>query len=302
MRAPTRLLASLVDTLARRVGARSSLALVPVVMLALLGGCRPMDMPAEAPADYGYGGDYGGEGGPGGYGKMAETVARDGAYDYRSDIAGVPAMAPAGSSTGTTTIDAQLEASPQPKPSPDQPAPEPGERKVVYTAAMDVSVYEIPEALAFAERLPERYDGWVHSRVDNVITLRIPAPRLREAMAEIAALGIVLGKSLIAADVTAEYTDLESRILVLEQLEEQLISLLDQATTVEVALKIRQELERVRIELELARTRMRGLAELIRFSTLTITFAQRGPLTAEIGSNDPFPWVDQLGVESTEYR
>ncbi len=269
-------------------------ALVPIVMLALC-GCYKMSAPAAAPGgsyDYYGGGSGGDEGGD------FETATREEAYDYRSDIA-----SEAPSSTGTLTIDQpQLEPSPQPQPSPDQPAPEPGERKVVYTASMDVSVYEIPEALAFAEGLPERYDGWVHSRVDNVITLRIPAPRLREAMAEIAALGIVLGKSLVAADVTAEYTDLESRILVLEQLEEQLISLLDQATTVEVALKIRQELERVRIELELARTRMRGLAELIRFSTLTITFAQRGPLTAEIGSNDPFPWVDQLGVESTEYR
>jgi hypothetical protein len=294
MPAPTRLLALLVDTLARRVGARSMRALVPIVMLAL-GGCYKMSAPAAAPGssydDYG-GGSGGDEGGD------FETATREEAYDYRSDIA-----SEAPSSTGTLTIDQpQVEPSQPPQPSPDQPAPEAGERKVVYTASMDVSVYEMPEALAFAEALPERYEGWVQSRVDNVITLRIPAARLREAMAEIATLGIVLGKSLIAADVTAEYTDLESRILVLEQLEEQLILLLDSATSVEAALKIRQELERVRIELELARARMRSLAELIRFSTLTIAFAQRGPLTAEIGSNDPFPWVDQLGVESTEYR
>ena len=85
-------------------------------------------------------------------------------------------------------------------------------------------------------------------------------------------------------------------------MEEQLVALLAQAKTVEESLKIRQELERVRIELELARARMRTLSELISFSTLTLYLVQRGPLNPEVGGNDPFPWVDELGVESTEYR
>ncbi|MFV8752472.1 DUF4349 domain-containing protein [Nannocystaceae bacterium ST9] len=224
-----------------------------------------------------------------------ESLASESEADYRKNDEAPPAPP-----TDTTT--ATGNTVPVGQPGPDQPAPESAERKVVYTASLQVAVFEVPEALAFAEALPDRYGGWVQSRYDTQITLRIPADRLREAIEELSALGMVLGKTLQATDVTAEYTDLESRLTVLEQMEEQLLLLLDQAKTVEESLKIRQELERVRIELELARARMRTLSELIGFSTLTLVLSQRGPITAEIGSNDPFPWVDQLGVEATEYQ
>ncbi len=175
-------------------------------------------------------------------------------------------------------------------------------RQVIYTASLQVAVYELDAAIELAESLPQRYGGWIDSRYDYQITLRLPAEHLFEAMAELGALGLVIGKTLRADDVTSEYTDLESRILVLEQLVEQLELLLAKAKTVEEALKIRVELDRVRIELEAARVRMRSLSELIDFSTLTLVFSARGPVDALPASNDPFPWVDDLGVETTEYR
>jgi hypothetical protein len=88
---------------------------------------------------------------------------------------------------------------------------------------------------------------------------------------------------------------------VLEHIVEQLELLLARATSVEQALQIRVELDRVRIELEAARARMRQLSELIDFSTLTLYLSERGP-DALPSSNDPFPWVDSLGTELTEYR
>lgn len=253
-------------------------------------------------AEYGYGGmtsaqapmvdeEYGGDSGYGGGGEMGKSAD----YDYMEDA--IDPAPPTDPTSGTGSVTQTV-----PEPNAEQPAPESAERKVVYTATLQLSVYELDEAMAFAEALPERYVGWVQSRYENQITIRIPAARLQEAMAELGALGIVLGKTLQAADVTAEYTDLESRLIVLTQMEEQLLALLEKAKTVEESLKIRQELERVRIELELSRARMRTLSELISFSTLTIYLSQRGPLNPETGSNDPFPWVDDLGVEATEYR
>jgi len=287
-----------VETLAARV----------ILVLALL-----VSLAACKPRDYGYGSGYGSGGmaAPAsaedyaGYevdGVVAEERQSAGRYDYKADLDTkykdeAPPMDTSVTSTGNV-----IEPAPMPEPAPEQPAPESASRKVVYTASLQVSVYELDDAMEFAEALPERYGGWVQSRYENQITLRVPADRLREAMSELAALGMVLGKTLQASDVTAEYTDLESRLIVLTQMEEQLVALLAQAKTVEESLKIRQELERVRIELELARARMRTLSELISFSTLTLYLVQRGPLNPEVGGNDPFPWVDELGVESTEYR
>jgi hypothetical protein len=174
-------------------------------------------------------------------------------------------------------------------------------RQVIYTAVMVLSVFDIDAVAELIESMPQRYGGWIESRYDYQITLRIRAGRLFEAMDQLAELGIVLDKSLLAEDVTAEYVDLESRIRVLEQIVARLEALLAKATTVEEALKIRVELDRMRLELESARVRMRALSEQIDFSTLTVMLTPRGPEQLPT-SNDPFPWVNQMGVEAVEYR
>ncbi len=190
-----------------------------------------------------------------------------------------------------------------PPDSPEQPAPPLSKvaRQVIYTAEMYVEVYATADAVATAEALPDRLGGWLHARRDDMVILRIPAEHLDEAMDLIAELGVVLARNLLAEDVTAAYTDLESRIRVLEQMQIQLQALLDRAKTVEQALQIRRALDGITLELELARTHMREMAKSIAFSTLTVYFLPRGPETLP-SSNDPFPWTDTLGVEGTEYR
>jgi hypothetical protein len=214
------------------------------------------------------------------------------------------AAAPAESATTTpkpTVADAVSPTSAEPQDPAD--APELVEaRQVIYTAVMVLSVFDIDAVAELLESMPQRYGGWIESRYDYQITLRIRAERLFEAMAQLAELGIVLDKSLLAEDVTAEYVDLESRIRVLEQIVARLEALLAKATTVEEALQIRVELDRMRIELEAARVRMRALSESIDFSTLTVVLTPRGPEQLLPSSNDPFPWVNEMGIEAVEYR
>jgi hypothetical protein len=200
----------------------------------------------------------------------------------------------------TPTTDALIIDTEQPQNPADVPELI-DQRQVIYTAVMVLSVFDIDAVAETLEDMPKRYGGWIESRYDYQITLRIRAERLFEAMDQLAELGIVLDKSLLAEDVTAEYIDLESRIRVLEQIVARLEALLAKATTVEEALKIRVELDRMRIELEAARVRMRALSEQIDFSTLTVVLTPRGPEPLP-SSNDPFPWVNQMGVEATEYR
>lgn len=176
------------------------------------------------------------------------------------------------------------------------------DRQVIYTAALHLSVYDLDETAALVESLPGRYGGWVEARNDYQITIRVAAEHLFDAIAVLSERGVVLDRALLAQDVTAEYTDLESRIRVLEELVAHLEALLKQAKTVELALEIRVALDAARLELEAARAQMRQLAEAIDFSTLTVVLSQRGPGEPLPTSNDPFPWVDGLGVEITEYR
>jgi len=295
-------------------------ALTRVLLLGLLFviGCKAPQYGAAAPMDpsYNYEGAPGGGGGYGGdYGGMVDE-------EYRMD--GVVATG----STGTMDVrreyaaDRQSEAEAPPAPPMAQPEPAPtpvitptdlpkqtevpkqasNKRQVIYTATMQVSVYDVEHSIAQAEALPDRFGGWLHQRMDNQLVLRIPAEHLDEAIDIIGELGVVDYRLLSALDVTAEYTDLESRIRVLGEMHAQLSKLLAQAKTVEQALEIRKALDEITMELELAKARMRELSKSIAFSTLIVQFVARGPDVALPSSNDPFPWVIELGVEATEYR
>jgi hypothetical protein len=177
-----------------------------------------------------------------------------------------------------------------------------GGRMVIYTAMMQVSVFDLEEAVAKAEALPEKYGGYVQSIQAGTVVLKIPARKLRAVMNELGDFGVVEQRSLSADDVSAEYTDIESRIRALEATHKQLIELLGKARTVDEALHVRQSLDAISPELEVLKGRMRQLDNLIAFSTLTLQMFERGPNQPLPSSNDPFPWVDQLGVEASEWK
>ena len=207
---------------------------------------------------------------------------------------------PSPSAPSTAPLTAEVDTSVDP-PSQD-PVPTAAKRQVIYTATMQISVYEVAAAVDTAEALPDRLGGWVQQRDDTMLVLRIPAAELDAAMELLAGLGVVDRRTLEALDVTAQYTDLDGRIRVLSEMQIQLGKLLTKAKTVAEALEIRKALDAVTLELERARTHMRSLAESIAFSTLVVRFVARGPAHELPSSNDPFPWTVSLGVEVTEYR
>ncbi len=185
----------------------------------------------------------------------------------------------------------------------DEQPPETDEgRHIIYTAGMRVAVFNLEDAMATAESIPERHGGYVQSMSNNQIVLRIPSKNLRTVMTSLAGYGNVEQRWLNSQDVTAEYTDIESRLKALEKTHAQLLDLLEKARTVEEALKVREALDRVAAELEVLKGRIRQLDNMTTFSTLTLDFYERGPHTPTPSSNDPFPWVDSLGVENTEWK
>ena len=183
----------------------------------------------------------------------------------------------------------------------DDQSPDHG-REIIYVASMQIGVYDLPSAMVKVEAIPDQHGGWVHMRNEQQVVLRLPARSLEPVMSMLAKFGVVEGRNLQAQDVTAEYVDLDSRIKVLRDTQAQLLELLGKAKTVEEALHVRGALDDVTMQLESALGRMRQLDDLIAYSTLTVTLYERGPLDQIPTSNDPFRWVDSLGVEATEWR
>ncbi len=190
----------------------------------------------------------------------------------------------------------------EPKPADEQPPEADEGRQIIYTAGMRIAVFNLQDALETAEALPERYGGYVQTMSDSQVVLRIPSKNLRPVMSGLAGYGNVERRWLQSQDVTAEFTDIESRLKALEKTHAQLLELLGKARTVEEALKVREALDRVSAELEVLKGRLRQLSNMTAYSTLTLDFYERGPHNPTPSSNDPFPWVDSLGVEDTEWK
>ncbi len=302
---------------------RRSLLLVCCVLLGLAPGCAKRSYAESAAPSP----DYGGSGGDTAMAEAAPAPSSGTAvYDFADDE--LPELARKDSGevsvmpTGANAAPARPAPISRPEPTKQELAPEKGKlaepgdgkakpgdpepqkfvRQIIYTAEMQLSVYKLDDAMQRAEELTLAVGGYVQNMSQGYYVLRIPAPALRGVMEDLAKLGVVEARMLQARDVSEEYVDLTTRIRVLRETQAQLLALLKQARNVEEALKVRASLDAITMELEQAMGRLRLLESLIGFSTLTVRMSQRGPQNAIPSSNDPFPWVDDLGVESTEWN
>lgn len=217
------------------------------------------------------------------------------------EVMAAPAAEPPSESAAAPTA-AAADATPEPEPAIADDTPDDVGRHIVYVASMAMSVFNLDEAMEAAEALPDKYGGYIASMTESSIVLRIPSKNLRKIMGSVGELGVVESRSLHAQDVTDEYYDVESRIAALEKTHTQLLDLLGKARNVQEALEVRRSLDEIAMELEVLKGRMRKLQNMISFSTLTLDMVERGPHMPTPTSNDPFHWVDGLGVESTEWK
>ena len=208
---------------------RSTLVLVGLCLLG--GGCKATMSPASSSTPYS--GDAESAGAADYSGIEAEEDDAP-ALSSRSDSDERKAMP--GRERGSKRMSKSVMASPPPAEKPTVTKAEPAvedddtqdldTRHIIYVANMTVSVFNLEEAVAKAEALPEALGGYVHSMDAGTLVLRVPAKKLRKALGDIAELGVVEHRSLSAQDVSAEFTDIESRIRALETTQKQLLELM----------------------------------------------------------------------------
>lgn len=103
------------------------------------------------------------------------------------------------------------------------------------------------------------------------ITIRVPAERLTEALDRIKEDATeVRTENLSGEDVTATYTDLESRLRNLEAAEESLREIMASAARTEDVMLVFNQLTQVRGEIEMVRGQMRYYEEASRLSAISI--------------------------------
>ena len=182
----------------------------------------------------------------------------------------------------------------------NESAPVPPLPLLIYSADLNLAVYEVGPTQRAVIQHARELGGFLARQSDLEVTVRVPARRFQDALERIERVGDVLHKDVQALDVSEEYRDLSIRLRNAEVVRARLETLLQQAKSVEDALKVQKELGAVTETIETIKGRLRFLQDRIAFSTITVRFAPRE--ATPLGTPDvyrlPFPWLDELGLHS----
>ena len=159
-------------------------------------------------------------------------------------------------------------------------------RMIIRNATLTLVVRDTQTQLDAVMHLAGELKGFVTSSItsrDGVdlqahVVLRVPSERMDEALQRVRALAVEVREEIVSGDdVTAEYVDLSSRLKNLEAAEEQLRTILAQASQTEDVLKVFEQLKNVRGEIEQAKGRMQYLAQSAAMATLSLTLLPDKP-------------------------
>lgn len=121
------------------------------------------------------------------------------------------------------------------------------------------------------------------------VTIRIPVRNFEALLTAVGDAGEITDRNVSSQDVTAEYTDLESRRRNLQAQERFYLGLLEDAQTVPDAIAVQQQLEDLQGQIEEITGRLNLLGDRSAFSTLTVRISEEGAAELEPLVDDEEP-------------
>ncbi|MDR2957648.1 MAG: DUF4349 domain-containing protein [Coriobacteriales bacterium] len=155
------------------------------------------------------------------------------------------------------------------------------DRKVIYSYDYSLETTEMDATLSALESAVQGFGGYIeqanYSGRDTgdqysnaTLTCRIPIASIGKFKLEIENAGQVTTKNEQGVDITEEYIDIETRLLVLKTQEERLLVLLEQSGNLSDLLEIERELARIRTEIEQLTGSLQKLNNLVDLATFII--------------------------------
>ncbi|MEO1049948.1 MAG: DUF4349 domain-containing protein [Bacteroidota bacterium] len=149
------------------------------------------------------------------------------------------------------------------------------ERNIIYDAKMTITAKEPDTAWHEISRSTKKYEGYMLSSGVNFITIRIKSQYLDQAMEEIEGMGKLVNKTVRALDVTEEFRDYKIRLENADKTRATYLRFLDRSTTVEEAVKVQKELDRINERIDLLKGKINRLEHLTAYSTLAVTLREK---------------------------
>lgn len=162
----------------------------------------------------------------------------------------------------------------------------PQERMIIKNGEIALLVRNMDVALNQVSQIAVDNGGYILSSESDadefsataVVTIAVRSEQFETAMSRLRRIAIEVEFERVSGqDVSAEFVDLESRLRNLEATRDRIAKLLEQAKTVDEALKISRQLEEIEGEIEQVKGRMNFLKGRSAMSTITATL--RTPIT-----------------------
>ncbi len=180
------------------------------------------------------------------------------------------------------------------------------QRLVITNASLSIVVPDPATTLDFITTLAKNMQGFVVSSNlfkttgDNGvelpaanITVRVPADKLNDAMAQIKSqvknpATDIRSETVSGQDVTKEYTDLQSQLTNLQQAEKQLQNIMDSATKTEDVLNVFNQLTQIQSQIEVLQGQIKYYEDSAALSAITVDIvAQASIKQLTIGGWEP---------------
>jgi hypothetical protein len=168
-------------------------------------------------------------------------------------------------------------------PAAQQPVPA-SQHKVVRTAQLSVEVGDVYAAARQAYDIGTRFGGFVaDEKTDDTsasIQLGVATDHIDDALAALATLGRVTGRTQRTQDITEQVVDVQARVASQRASVERVRALLDRATAISEIVQIESELTRRQADLESLEQRAAALTGQAELARVDVRLTRPGGLAA----------------------
>lgn len=173
-------------------------------------------------------------------------------------------------------------------------------RKIIKNAELSIEVEDFNQQYDTIQKMVDETGGYIESSnsyvrkygtaegdreyMEGHVVIRIPNTDFGSCIERISSLGKVTNRSTYGNDITLQYMDTDMRLKSKQVQQERLLEIMEKATLVEDILRIENELNRVRTEIESYGTQLRGWDNLVQYSTINIFMKEVEPKDTQVST------------------
>jgi hypothetical protein len=177
--------------------------------------------------------------------------------------------------------------------------PTQSKRQMIYSAKFAIATATVNETIEQFIAGVNSIGGYLESRDDNRVVVRVPADSFDRVVDNTPSLGEVLSRSIKNEDVTRKYRNLRLRIESLAAAHQRILELLKTADKLDDIIKLEEQLRTLTLQLETAQGEFKSLSEQVAFSRVEIDFREKTSESAAQRTKkvSSFAWINQMGVK-----